>query len=191
MHYAGKQMTLRNPPTSLTELHGTFPSGQDRYLKICFSCLLFEFINDNMDHIPTKYTSEELLPWDDTLADYADILHGVEYAERAKEQLMMWVPNVSELCRNTNLNKVLGDIRHLADLFAFTSMLKHISSSIAKNPSTRRYIKKSITKKLLSMPISWHRVDDFASNLSSIFSHHESSEILLKWLMYEAPIRPQ
>jgi hypothetical protein len=186
MHYAGKQMTLLNPPTSLAELHGTFPSGQDRYLKVCFSCLLFDFINDNMDHIPTKYTSEELLPWDDTITDYADILHGVEYAERAKEQLMMWIPNIPNISRNTNLNKVLGDIKHLSDLFSFTSMLKHISSGVlCRNPSTRRYIKKSITKKLLSLPIVWHRVEDFATNLSMIFTHHESSEILLKWLMHE------
>jgi hypothetical protein len=185
MTFAGKRLTLQNPPEALASKHGTFRSDSKTFLKVCFSCLASRFFHENHVTIPEKYNQEETLPWTETLCDFTDILKGVENANRHKEQLLMWIPNTSIFCGNTNLHKVMGDISDIHELSRFMSLLTIASDMLVHHaPCVQNYIKAKLRKKILELPhTDWPQLSEVINSFSIVFSRKESSEIMLEWFL--------
>ena len=185
MTYAGKRMTLKHPPEALAMEHGTFDSGFGTFLRVCFSCLAAKFLQENYDVIPEKYNQEEIIPWTETLSDFADILKGVDNANRHKDQLLMWIPNTSRFVGNTNLNKVLSEINHVDDLARLMSTMTALSDTVMYDSlCVRNYIKARLRKKVLELPYTdWREISEVTNSMSLVFSRRESSEIMLEWFL--------
>lgn len=185
MTHAGKRLTLQNPPDALAQKHGTFTVGGDRtYLCVCFGCLVAMFVHENREVIPSEYVDVQLQSWQGAFPDYADILFGAENANKAKQQLMMWVPNIPEFYKVTNLKLVLDLVCTQLDLLRFLDLMCNLN--LDNTPVVRNYLKAQILKKMLSFGATdWAVWESIVNKLSIVFSRSETSEMLMQWLLHE------
>lgn len=137
--------------------------------------------------VPSILNEEELLPWEDALPLFADVLKGADVAENHKAQLLNWIPNVSAFCGSSNLNKLLDQITCIQDLHRFLLVLQMVSDTRSFNRiCVRNYIKAQIKKKIVDIPsdtVSLHELNDVIGVLGLVFSREESSEIVLDWFL--------
>jgi len=181
MYLAGKYISLYNPPEFICESYGDNINGHSC---ICWGCILIDFIRKYNCPIFEEMETNNMIDWSNSLPLYADVMRGISEAEKYKDQLEKWIPNIPLKVNNTNLNKIMNNITQINEFMDFLNGLKVCSNG------NNSIIPISIIKPIFKKKLYYFSIIDIRKNmlqiihlLNPIIGCKNTSDIIWEYLM--------